>query len=169
MCLSTCARAILDRVFAHLRGWQGLGYRWPSTGVKRPLPGKLRKKSEKGFPGPLGPGVKKGSKKSRKLLFFRFLSSFWLVFDSFSTFFSGVLTPGPRGPGNPLQTFFRSFPGRGLFGPWRWPTTSKGGARCSLAEETVSSHHGCFLLNTACARELLSKGQRFCQTTARST
>ena len=43
-----------------------LGYRWPSTGVKRPFPGKLQKKSEKGFPGPLGPGVKKDSKKSRK-------------------------------------------------------------------------------------------------------
>ena len=43
-----------------------LGYRCPSTGAKRPLPGKLRKKSEKRFPGPLGPGVKRGSKKSRK-------------------------------------------------------------------------------------------------------
>ena len=45
---------------------EALGYRWPSTGVKRPFPGKLQRKSEKGFPGPLGPGVKKGSKKSRK-------------------------------------------------------------------------------------------------------
>ena len=33
---------------------------------KRPLPKKLRKKSEKGFPGPLGPGVEKNPKKSRK-------------------------------------------------------------------------------------------------------
>ena len=33
---------------------------------KGPLPKKLRKKSEKGFPGPLGPGVKKNPKKSRK-------------------------------------------------------------------------------------------------------
>ena len=33
---------------------------------KRPLPRKLRKKSEKGFPGPLGPGVEKARKKSKK-------------------------------------------------------------------------------------------------------
>ena len=33
---------------------------------KRPLPRKLRKKSEKGFPRPLGPGVEKAKKKSKK-------------------------------------------------------------------------------------------------------
>ena len=33
---------------------------------KRPLPRKLRNKSEKGFLGPLGPGVEKAQKKSKK-------------------------------------------------------------------------------------------------------
>ena len=98
-----------------------LGYRWPSTGVKTPLTGKLRRKSEKGFPRPLGPGVKKGSKKSRKWLFFKLFWGFWLVFD----FCSGMLTPGPRGPGNPFSDFFWSFPGRGLFDSCRWPTISQ--------------------------------------------
>ena len=34
---------------------------------KRPLPRKLRKKSEKGFPGPLGPGVEEAQKKSKNV------------------------------------------------------------------------------------------------------
>ena len=46
------------------------GHRWPSTAVKkRPLPRKLRKKSAKGFP-----GHKNNSKKSQKLLVFKFIT-----------------------------------------------------------------------------------------------
>ena len=97
---------------------QSLGYRWPSTGVKSLLPGKLRKKSEKGLPGALGPRVntppKKKSKTSRKRAKNPKKnlknSHFWL-------FFAPFLTPGPRGPGNPFSDFFGSFPGEGLLTP----------------------------------------------------
>ena len=40
-------------------------------------------------------------------------------------FFELFLAPGPRGPGNPVSDFFRSFLGRGLFNPCRWPTMSQ--------------------------------------------
>ena len=81
---------------------------------KRHLPRKLRKKSEKGFPGPLGRGVEEAQKKSKKVekgpKTRKKLENL-----SFSTLFRGFSTPGPRGPGNPFSDFFRSFLGRGLF------------------------------------------------------
>ena len=39
---------------------------WDIVGHLQPVPGKPRKKSEKGFAGSLGPGARKGSKESRK-------------------------------------------------------------------------------------------------------
>ena len=105
--------------------FRGLGYRWPSTGVKRPFPGKLKKKSEKGFPGPLGPGVKKGSKKTIKRLFFKFFSGFWLVFDSFFDFFGGYVDPGAESPRQPLFRLFSEFSREKAFDSCRWPTISQ--------------------------------------------
>ena len=49
-----CRVAVVMKVGAF-----GLGHRWPSTGVKRPLPRKPRKKSGKGFRGLPAPGSKK--------------------------------------------------------------------------------------------------------------
>ena len=103
-----------------------LGYRWPSTGVKSLLPGKLRKKSEKGLPGALGPRVntppkkvKNESKTSRK-------PEKNLKNSHSRLFFEPFLTPGPRGPGNPFSDFFWSLPGKGLLTPvdgQRYPKT----------------------------------------------
>ena len=39
---------------------------WPLQKGLFPLPGKLPKRSEKGFPGPLGPGVRSASVKNEK-------------------------------------------------------------------------------------------------------
>ena len=69
-----------------------------STGVKKASPWKsCEQKSEKGLPGPRGPGVnmlKKKSKTSRKKA-------------SFSTLFRALFDPGAaRGPGNPFSDFF---------------------------------------------------------------
>ena len=92
---------------------------------KRPLPQKLRKKSEKGFPGPLGPGFEK----PRKGVENDYFSSFFRVFGPFSTFFSTffeLLRPrGLSAPGTPFRTFFRSFLGRGLLDSCRRPTMSQ--------------------------------------------
>ena len=96
----------------------GLRHRWPSTGVKRPLPRKLRKKSAKGFPGALGLGVEKAQKKSKK-------SRKKIGKLSFSTLFRVFWTPGPRGPGNPFSDFFRTFLGRGLFDSCGMPLMSQ--------------------------------------------
>ena len=91
--------------------WDIVGHLHGSKGLSLQT---LRKKSEKGFPGPLGPrGQKRLEKKSSMTIFqvlFGFLACFRLVFD----FFSGMLTPGQRGPGNPFSDFFRSFPERRL-------------------------------------------------------
>ena len=71
----------------------------------------MRARSEKRFPGPLGPGVKKVEKEAEKRLKKLKKGCFWLVFDLFFDFFQPFLTPGPRGPGNLFSTFF------GIWGP----------------------------------------------------
>ena len=92
---------------------QRLGHRWPSTGVRKGLSLENFEKSPKrgSFPGHLDPGVKKARRKlekeSKMRLFFIF-SGFWLIFDSFSTFFELFRPWGWEALGTP-------FPGRGLF------------------------------------------------------
>ena len=81
---------------------------------KRPLPRKLRKKSEKGFPGPLGPGVeeKKSQKKVEKRVENDYFSSFFRVFVSFSTLFPTFFEffdPGAERPREPLFRLFSEF------------------------------------------------------------
>ena len=44
--------------------WDNVGH---LQGSKRPLPRKLRKKSEKGFPGPFGPGVNNLEKSQKRV------------------------------------------------------------------------------------------------------
>ena len=78
-----------------------LGHHWPSTGVLE-NPGK---ESEKGFPGGPRPWGQKAQKRVEKWPFFKFFSGFWLVFDSFSNFFS----PGAERPRNPFSDSFRGF------------------------------------------------------------
>ena len=76
--------------------------------------------------GPLGPGPwgRKTQKENRQRVANKQKTpkKTWkmVIFDSFSSF---CLTPGPRGSGNPLSDFFRSFLGRGLLTP-------VGGQRC---------------------------------------
>ena len=77
--------------------WDIVGHLQGST---RHLPGKLQKKSEKGFP-----GQKRLEKESKMTIFQVFFSGVRLVFDSFATFFSSILT----GPGNPFSDFFSEF------------------------------------------------------------
>ena len=63
-------------------------------------------------------------------VFFGFLARFQLVFD----FFGGMLTLGPRAPGNPFSDFFRSFPRRRLLTPvdgQRYPKQGPGDRGCS--------------------------------------
>ena len=76
---------------------------------KRPLPKKLRKKSEKGFRGLSAPG----SKKTRKRVENGNFSSFFRVFGPFSTFFRlffELLRPqGGEALGTPFRTFFGVF------------------------------------------------------------
>ena len=86
---------------------------------KRPLPRKLRKKSEKGFPGPLGLGVKKPEKKLKTSQ--RPGKNLKIVmFDSFSRIFD----PGAKRPREPLSDIFQSFLERGLYDSCRRPTMS---------------------------------------------
>ena len=94
-----------------------LGYRWPSTGVKSLLPGKLRKKSEKGLPGALGPRVNTPPKKVKNESKTSQKPEKNLKNSHFRLFFEPFLTLGPRGPGNPFSDFFWSFPGKGLLTP----------------------------------------------------
>ena len=72
-------------------------YPWDIVGLlhgsKRPLPRKTRRTSEKGFPGPPAPGVKKSSKRVEE----------WLVFNSLSSFFS----PGAERLWEPLFGLFQ--------------------------------------------------------------
>ena len=58
------------------------GHRWPSTGVKRPLPRKLEKMSEKGFLGASRPWGRKRHEKEPKIIIFQL---FFSVFGAFST------------------------------------------------------------------------------------
>ena len=79
---------------------------------KRPLPRKLRKMSEKGFPRPLGPGVKK-TEKSWKWQFFKFFFGFLARFQLFLSFFD----PGAERPREPLFRLFSEFSGERPFWP----------------------------------------------------
>ena len=103
-----------------------MGYRWPSTRVKRPFPGKLQKKtSEKGFAGPLGPGVKKARKRVENdyfsRVFFGFSARCRLVFD----FFWGYVDPGAESPRQTLFRLFSEFSREKAFDSCRWPTISQ--------------------------------------------
>ena len=62
-------------------------------GSKRPLLENSEKKSEKGFPGPLGRGVRRCWKRYEKCYF----SSVFFVFDSFSIFPKGSKRCFPNG------------------------------------------------------------------------
>ena len=75
---------------------------------KNPLPRKLRKKSEKGFPGP----VKKTRKRAANDKFSIFLGGF-----PFSTFFELFRPRGREVPGTPFQTFFGVFYGEAFLTP----------------------------------------------------
>ena len=75
---------------------------------KRPLPRKLRKKSEKGSRA-LSALWSKKPKKESKMTIFKFFSSFRLVFNFFSTSFELFQPQGREGPGTPFQTFFGVF------------------------------------------------------------
>ena len=91
-----------------------LGHRWPSRGVKEASRKKTpKKKVWKGVPGPLGPRAEK----ARKSVEHDYFSKMFRVFGSFSTLFQAFLTLGPRGSGNTLSDFCRSFLGRGLLTP----------------------------------------------------
>ena len=99
-----------------------LGYRRPFTGVKKASPWETPKKSLKR--GSRGLSAL-GSKKARKRVKNDHFSSFLRVFGSFSTrfrLFFEHLDPGAERPRQPLQTFFWSFPRRGLPDPCSWPT-----------------------------------------------
>ena len=83
-----------------------------------PSGSKSKKKSENGFPRPLGAG----GRKSRKRVKIDYLWTFWTLFRLFFEFFSTLSRlfrpPRPRGPGNPFSDFFLDF-----FGPEgpEWP------------------------------------------------
>ena len=63
------------------------------------------KKFEKGFPGPLGPGVEKPQKESKMTIFQAFFSEFSAIFQLFFDFFWA----GREAPGTPFRTFFGVF------------------------------------------------------------
>ena len=121
-CASTQLRKRLLERFLDVTIWDIIGH---LQGSKRPLPRKLRKKFEKGLPGPLGPRAKKQLEKESKVTIFRFFGGLQLVFDSLSTFFRAYCDPGAERPWQPLFRFFWSFSGKGLFGPCRWLTRSQ--------------------------------------------
>ena len=75
---------------------------------KRPLPKKLRKKSEKGFPGPLGPGVEKTRKRVENDYFSSFFSSFRPFFNLFRLFLS-FFDLGAERPREPLLGLLSEF------------------------------------------------------------
>ena len=91
-------------------------------------PWKTPKKSKKGFLGPLEKRLEKESKMTIFQVFFFFFGFFARFRFVLDFFVPGMLTPGPRGPGNPFSDFFRSFSGRGLFDSCRWPTISQSGS-----------------------------------------
>ena len=74
-----------------------MGHRWPFTGVKRPLPRKLRKKkSEKGSSPPRG---RESSEQESKMTVFQVSFGFLgLIFDSCTTFYLAVFDPGAESP-----------------------------------------------------------------------
>ena len=99
--------------FGWLKSDPGLG---TSLAFYRGQKGPCLENSEKGFPGPLGPGVKearKKSKKSRKRV--KNPKKTWriVIFDSFSIFFS----PGAERPREPLFRLFSEFSREGPFWP----------------------------------------------------
>ena len=104
---------------------QRLGYRWPSTGVKKAFSLENSEKSVKrGCRGLSAPGSTyppKKSKTSQK-------PEKNLKNSHFRLFFEPFWTPGPRGPANPFSDFFRSLPGKGLLAPvdgQRYPKTTR--------------------------------------------
>ena len=97
---------------------------------KRPLPGKLRKKSEKGIPGASRP---RGRKNPKKSIFQVFFSSFRPVFQPFFDSFFELSRPG-----NPFSDFFGSFLGRGLFDSCRRPTMSRYKWMCTVRAEIIT-------------------------------
>ena len=78
----------------------------PATGVIWALRAQSPKKSEKGFPGPLGPGVEKVEKESKKS---PKIDYFWTFWHSFSTLFRLFRTPGAERPQEPLLGLFLDF------------------------------------------------------------
>ena len=84
-----CSSANMVHLIRQLGQCLYLGHCWPSTGANRPLPRKLRRKSEKGFPGPLGPGAGKARKRVKMTIF----QVFWGVFGAFSTLFRPFSAP----------------------------------------------------------------------------
>ena len=85
---------------------------------QKAFPWKTPKKVWKGVPGASRPRGQKRLEQESKMTIFQV---FFRAFGSFSTrfwlFFGGMLTLGPRDPGNPFSDFFRSFPGRRLLTP----------------------------------------------------
>ena len=108
---------------ALFKSWNTVGL---LQGSRRPLPRKLRKKSEKEFPVPGSKKLKKSRERERERERVenepktpkKYLKNHH--FDSFSSFFS----PGQRGPGNPFSGFSRYFLGKGLVDPCKRPTMS---------------------------------------------
>ena len=92
-------------------------------GSKRP-PWETPKKSEKGFPGPLGPGVKQGSNKSTMTIFQVIFRVFGSKSTRFRLFFEHI-DPGAERPWQPLLRLLQRCPGRGFFDTCRWPTISQ--------------------------------------------
>ena len=87
-------------------------------GSKRSLPRRVRKESEKGFPGLSAAGPKKLERESKMTIF----QVFFRVFGSFRLEF---FDPGAETRG-PLFRLFSDFPrGRGLFDPCRRLTITK--------------------------------------------
>ena len=107
---NACFRGYLWRVFIN-NLWDIIGL---LQGSKRPLPRKLRKMSENGFPGPLGPGIKNAQKESK-------ITIFQVFFGSLALFrlFSSVFDPKAERPQEPLfrpsSEFSRKRPFRPLY------------------------------------------------------
>ena len=123
-------------------------------GSKRALPRKLRKKSEKGFVGPLSPGVKKARQKrveneskTRKNL----KNSHFRLFFEF-------LRPWAKRLREPFFRLFRSFLGRGLFDPCRRPMMSQLSPqkKITYTEEVVEELIGWHVCRTKLARKIFS-------------
>ena len=110
--------AIRIRVLKDLE-WDIVGH---PQGSERSLPGKLPKKSEKGFSGPLGPGVKKRFDKESKMTIFQAVGSSSTCFRFFKPFFG----PGAERPRKPLFRLLSEFPRKRPFDPSKFREKLKG-------------------------------------------